>query len=70
MEAVNNMTEWIIRIIISVIILIVLIIILSKFRARKSEPDKADSLAIMKKRLEEGEITEEEFEEAKRRRGK
>jgi len=64
------MTEMIIRIVLSLIILTVIIIILSKFRRSSKKIDPGDSLSIMKERLEKGEITEEEYEEAKRRRGK
>ncbi|MGJ9459508.1 SHOCT domain-containing protein [Oceanobacillus sp. CF4.6] len=62
--------EWIVRIVLSIIILIILIVILSKFRSGKFQPNAKDSLTIMKERLERGELTEEEFKEAKRRRGK
>jgi putative membrane protein len=64
------MIEMVIRVILSIILLIVIIVILSKFARRNKENDPADSLTLMKKRFEEGEITEEEYEEAKRRRGK
>lgn len=64
------MTEMVVRIIVTVLILIVMVIILSKFRRKNKNNDPADSLAIMKERLEKGEITEAEYEEAKKRRGK
>ena len=69
-KAVNHMTEMVIRVILSIIVLIVIIIILSKFTRKSKRGDPTDSLAIMKKRLENEEITEEEYEEAKQRRGK
>lgn len=62
--------ELIVRFAVTIIIFIIIIIILSKFRAKKSQTREDDSLEMMKKRLESGEITEDDFEEAKRRRGK
>ena len=62
--------ELIVRFVLTIIIFIIIIVILSKFRAEKSQPETDDSLEIMKKRLESGEITQEELKEAKRRRGK
>ena len=63
--------ELIVRFVLTIIIFIIIIVILSKFRAEKSQPETDDSLEIMKKRLESGEITQEDLkEEAKRRRGK
>lgn len=59
-----------IRIILSFILLVVIIVILTRFRAGNSRTEARDSLAIMKERLDRGEITEEEYEEAKRKRGK
>ncbi|WP_339317438.1 SHOCT domain-containing protein [Oceanobacillus sp. FSL W7-1304] len=58
------------RFVLTIIIFIIIIVILSKFRAEKSQPETDDSLEIMKKRLESGEITQEDLKEAKRRRGK
>lgn len=63
-------TEYVIRIILSIIVLIVIIIILSRFRVNKEKTPPADSLEMMEKRLENGEITQEEYDEAKGRRGK
>ncbi|UJL46881.1 SHOCT domain-containing protein [Virgibacillus sp. NKC19-16] len=63
-------TESIIRIILSIIVLIVIIVILSRFRVNKGKTPPDDSLEVMEKRLENGEITQEEYDEAKRRRGK
>ncbi|MBR3118152.1 MULTISPECIES: SHOCT domain-containing protein [Oceanobacillus] len=62
--------ELIVRFVLTIIIFIIIIVILSKFRAEKSQPETDDSLEIMKKRLESGEITQEDLKEAKRRRGK
>lgn len=63
-------TEMIIRLILAAVLLVVIIIILIRFRRRNSETDPRDSLVIMKERYEKGEITKEDYEEAKRRRGK
>ncbi|WP_373894972.1 SHOCT domain-containing protein [Virgibacillus sp. CBA3643] len=62
--------EYVIRIILLIVVLIVIIIILSRFTVNKGKKPPADSLQLMEKRLENGEITQEEYEEAKRRRGK
>lgn len=62
--------ELIVRFVLTIIIFIIIIVILSKFRTEKSQPETDDSLEIMKKRLESGEITQEDLKEAKRRRGK
>jgi putative membrane protein len=58
----------IVRVILSAIVLIVLIVIVIRFRAGK-QPDK-DSIEMLKERYEKGEITEEEYEDARKRRGK
>lgn len=63
-------TEMIIRLIVTAIIVVVLAIILIRFRNGKSNTAARDSLEIMKERYEKGEITKEDYEEAKRRRGK
>ncbi|MBY7142202.1 SHOCT domain-containing protein [Virgibacillus sp. NKC19-3] len=63
-------TEYVIRIILSIIILIVIMIILHRFRVNKGQTPPSDSLEIMEKRLEKGEITQKEYDKAKRRRGK
>lgn len=57
-----------VRLIFSIIVLIALLWILFRFRASKN-PTKS-SLDILKERLEKGEITEADYEEAKRRQGK
>ncbi|HLR52177.1 MAG TPA: SHOCT domain-containing protein [Candidatus Avamphibacillus sp.] len=57
-----------VRLILSLIVLIVLAYILIKFRANKNS--RGDSLDILQERLEKGEITQEDYDEAKRRRGK
>ncbi|GAB3046148.1 SHOCT domain-containing protein [Virgibacillus ainsalahensis] len=62
--------EVYIRIGLSIVILIAIIIILVRFKRRKSEGNPRDSLQLMKERLEKGEITQEEYDEAKRKRGK
>lgn len=59
-----------IRMVLSAIILIVIIVILIKFRAGKTRTNRRDSLSIMKDKLDRGEITEKDYNEAKRRRGK
>lgn len=64
------MTEMVIRIVISIVLFIVIVIILMKFRRKGNDHDPVDSLSMMKQRLEKGEITAEEYEEAKNRRGK
>jgi len=61
--------EFIIRAVITVIVLIVLVIILVRFRDGKSNTAAKDSLDIMKERYEKGELSKEDYEEAKRRRG-
>lgn len=61
--------EFIIRIVFTVVVLIVLAIILLRFREGKSNTSARDSLEIMKERYEKGELSKEDYEEAKRRRG-
>ena len=60
--------EAYVRPILSVIVIIVLAYILYRFRATKNP--KEDSLDIMKKRSEQGKITREDYERAKKRQGK
>lgn len=54
-----------VRLILTVIVIVVLFVILFRFRRSRRAPQ--DSLDFMKERLEKGEITEEEFEAARRR---
>lgn len=61
--------EDVIRIILSVVVVIVLFIILFRFTVGGKQPQK-DSLTILKKRYEDGEITKEAYDEALRKRGK
>ena len=56
-----------IRLGISIIIAIVLLWIIFRFRAGKSD---GNSLEIMKKRLEKGEITQKEYDRARKKQGK
>lgn len=56
------------RVVLSIVVAIVLIWILIKFNA-KSNPSES-SLDRLKKRCEKGEITKEDYEEAKRKQGK
>ncbi|MBN6205450.1 SHOCT domain-containing protein [Ralstonia pickettii] len=63
-------TEFIIRMALSAIVLIVLVIILIRFSGKNSKSSARDSLEIMKERYEKGELSKEDYEEAKRRRGK
>lgn len=62
-------TEGIIRIIFFVIIAIALIIILVRFTVGKKQSQK-DSLTILRQRYDNGEITKEAYDEARRKRGK
>ncbi|MEN1968507.1 SHOCT domain-containing protein [Lentibacillus sp. N15] len=57
-----------IRLVISIIIAIVLLWILFRFRANKN--DEGSSLEIMQERLEKGEISQEEYDKARRKQGK
>lgn len=61
-------SEPYIRLILTVVVIIVIAYILFKFRASKHSTDS--SLDIMKKRYEQGEISKEDYEEAKRKQGK
>lgn len=56
------------RFVITVVVTLVILWILIRFR-RTKERD-VGSLDILKERMEKGEITEKEYEEAKRRQGK
>lgn len=62
------LTESYVRLVIGIIVLIVLVWILIQFRAKKNP--RPDSLEILRERMEKGEITEEEYEAAKKKRGK
>lgn len=62
--------EFIVRSVITIIVLIVIVIILLRFRDGKSKTAARDSLDIMRERYEKGELSKEDYEEAKRRRGK
>ncbi|WP_234032372.1 SHOCT domain-containing protein [Lentibacillus cibarius] len=61
--------EGYIRLGLTLVVLAVLVIILYRFRAGKSNR-RQSSLEIMKERLEKGEITEEEYEKARKEQGK
>ena len=56
------------RFVITVVVTLVILWILIRFR-RTKERD-VGSLDILKERMEKGEITEKEYEKAKRRQGK
>ncbi|MEC5424574.1 SHOCT domain-containing protein [Virgibacillus sp. C22-A2] len=58
------MTEWYIRLGVTLVIVIALVWILIRFRA-KSNPQKS-SLDILRERRDKGEITQKEFEEARK----
>lgn len=60
-------TTPIVRFILTVIVVIVLAYILIKFRANKNP--KSDSLDMLKERLNKGEISKQDYEEAKKRQG-
>ncbi|MFC2947513.1 SHOCT domain-containing protein [Virgibacillus sediminis] len=64
------LTEGFLRIILMVIVLTAIIVILVRFRATKSDEESRDSLNVLKEKLDKGEISREEYEDAKRRRGK
>ncbi|HLR67400.1 SHOCT domain-containing protein [Virgibacillus alimentarius] len=55
-----------IRIFLSIIVFVVLVIILIRFRASKN-PAK-DSLDLLREKYERGELTKEEYEEARKMR--
>lgn len=62
------LTESYVRLAFGIIVLIVLVWILIRFRAKKNP--KPDSLDILRERMEKGEITEAEYEDAKKKRGR
>ena len=55
-----------IRLVFGIIVLIVLVWILIRFRAKKNP--RPDSLEILRKRMEKGEITEADYEAARKKR--
>ncbi|MFA1822872.1 SHOCT domain-containing protein [Virgibacillus oceani] len=59
-----------VRIVLTIIVLIVLIIILVRFTRKRTGTSSRDSLVVMKERMKRGELSEEEYEEARRKRGK
>jgi putative membrane protein len=59
-----------VRIVLTIIVIIVLVIILIRFTRKKTETSSRDSLVVMKERMEKGEISEEEYEEARKKRGR
>lgn len=61
--------EGYIRLGLSIVVLVMIIIILYRFNAKKSNKRRS-SLEIMKERYEKGEITEEEYEAARKKQGK
>jgi len=61
--------EGYIRLGLTIIILVMIVIILYRFNAGKSDR-RQSSLEIMKERYEKGEITEEEYEKARKKQGK
>ncbi len=60
-------TEGLIRVIISIIVIIVLFTILIRFRSSKNPPKT--SLDILQERRNRGEITEKQYEEARKQQG-
>ena len=70
MEVIYLPTEFIIRIVLSAVVLIVLVIILIRSKRGKTQVSARDSLDVMKERLEKGEITQKDYDDAKKRRGK
>ncbi|MFD1361150.1 SHOCT domain-containing protein [Lentibacillus salinarum] len=61
--------EGYIRLGLALVVLVMIVIILYRFNAGKSTRRKS-SLEIMQERYEKGEITKEEYEEARKRQGK
>ncbi|TFJ91341.1 SHOCT domain-containing protein [Lentibacillus salicampi] len=61
--------ESYIRLGLAIVIFMMIVIILYRFNAGKSDR-RQSSLEIMKERYEKGEITEEEYEKARRKQGK
>ncbi|MCG1027413.1 SHOCT domain-containing protein [Virgibacillus halodenitrificans] len=61
-------TEPYIRLILGIFLLLIILYIVKRFKGDKQR--RPDSLEIMKGKLAKGEITQEEYEEARKRRGK
>lgn len=59
------LTEGNIRPVLTIIVLVVMMLILLKFRAKKNSTKT--SLDLLKERMEKGEITQEEYEEARKK---
>lgn len=57
--------EGTIRLIITIIVVIVLLVILIRFRSR-DDSNKSSSLEVLKERRDRGEMTNEQYEEAKK----
>ncbi|AIF42274.1 SHOCT domain-containing protein [Virgibacillus sp. SK37] len=57
-----------IRLLLGIVLLLIILFIVNQFKGNKQR--KPDSLEIMKEKLAKGEITQEEYEEARKRRGK
>lgn len=62
---VSILTEGYVRLGFSIVVLIILLWILIRFRAKRNP--KPGSLEILRKRLEKGEVTEEEYEAARKK---
>ncbi|WHX25283.1 SHOCT domain-containing protein [Virgibacillus halodenitrificans] len=61
-------TEPYIRLILGILLLLIILYIVKRFKGDKQR--RPDSLEIIKEKLAKGEITQEEYEEARKRRGK
>lgn len=64
----NLFSGFSIRLVLSAIIVIVLLWII--FRFRKGKHASGSSLEILKERLEKGEISQKEYDQARKRQGK
>jgi putative membrane protein len=62
--------EILIRLIVSIVVVVALVVILIKYRDDHDMTVYPDSLEVMRQRYERGEISKEDYEEQKRRRGK
>ncbi|WP_326182447.1 SHOCT domain-containing protein [Virgibacillus halodenitrificans] len=56
------------RLILGILLLLIILYIVKRFKGDKQR--RPDSLEIIKEKLAKGEITQEEYEEARKRRGK